>query len=241
MKVAVVGASGKTGTRVVEEALNRGHSVVAVCRDSSAGKLGEYVGRDSFETVTAPLISDAEMLTRALAGCDAVVAVLVTARQLKATYLVQSLVQAMSANGVNRIVFTAGEISVVPEEAETYTPRQRLMLLGYTPLAWFLGYSLGDMRRSSVIVRQQADWEWTIVRAPTLLDGPAVGYRLCRLSDITSAHAMSREDYAACLLDSLNEPDHHRRSLTVVSADATWRNPPALRSRDYRPLRTTDN
>jgi len=33
-------------------------------------------------------------------------------------------------------------------------------------------------------------------------------YRFCKISEITSAHALSREDYAACLLDSLENPEH---------------------------------
>ena len=35
---------------------------------------------------------------------------------------------------------------------------------------------------------------------------------------VTSAHVLSREDYAACMLDSLGNPEHHRRTLTVVAA-----------------------
>ena len=34
MKVAIIGASGKTGTKLVREALKRGYQVIAVCRDS---------------------------------------------------------------------------------------------------------------------------------------------------------------------------------------------------------------
>jgi putative NADH-flavin reductase len=219
VKVAIVGASGKTGASLVREALNRGREVVAVCRHSSAGKLNEFAGRHGFNAVTPNVVSDSEALTRALDGCDAVVAVLITVRQLKATDLVKSLARATAATRVKRLMFTAGEISVVREPGETYTLRQRLMLAYYTPLAWLLGYSLTDMRKASVALKQQTDWEWTIIRAPTLSDVPPVGYRFCRLSDITAAHVLSREDYAACLLDSIDVPDHHRRSLAVVAAE----------------------
>lgn len=78
-----------------------------------------------------------------------------------------------------------------------------------------------DMLEASELIRQQSGWEWTIVRAPTLRDIPPVGYRLCEISEITSAHSLSREDYAACLLDSLEKPEHHRRTLALVPADST--------------------
>ena len=55
------------------------------------------------------------------------------------------------------------------------------------------------------------------MRAPTLTEKPSVGYRFCRISEVNSKHDLPREDYAACLLDSLTEPEHRRRTLTVVS------------------------
>ena len=37
--------------------------------------------------------------------------------------------------------------------------------------------------------------------------------------EVTSKHVLSRADYAACLLDSLGNRDHHRRTLTVIPTD----------------------
>jgi putative NADH-flavin reductase len=223
MKVAIIGASGKTGTRLVRESLRRGHRVVAVCRDSSVAKLDEFSGSDGFALVTAPVVSDEGMLTKALAGCDAVVAVLISVRRLKATELVASLARATGATGVKRLVFTAGEVTAVREEGEAYTLRQRLIRAIAPPLTWLTPYSMTDMLKASVLVRQQAEWEWTVVRAPTLREAAAGGYRLCGIAEVTSRHALSREDYAACLLDSLGESAHHRRTLTVVPADPASR------------------
>lgn len=218
MKVAIIGASGKTGVELVRQTLERGYDAVGVCRDSSAGKLDRFTGRDGFTAMTAPVVSDETMLTRALAGCDAAVVVPISVRRLRATELVASLAKATAATGVRRLAFTAGEVTVAPEAGEIPTLRQRLMLPGFTIVTWFTPYSLSDMRKASALIKQQADWEWTIVRAPTLTDGPPVGYRFCRLSEVTSKHALSRGDYAACLVDCLAEPDHHRRTLTVMSA-----------------------
>ena len=118
-------------------------------------------------------------------------------------------------------MFTAGEATAVREEGEAYTLRQRLMLAVIPAISWFMPYSVTDMLKASVLIRQQSDWEWTIVRAPTLQEIPPVGYRLCEISEITSAHFLSREDYAACLLDSLWKPEHHWRTLAVVPDDSS--------------------
>jgi putative NADH-flavin reductase len=220
MKVAIIGASGKTGTKLVRESLKRRYQVVAVCRDSSAEKLGEFAGRDGFTVMTAPVVSDEVTLIEALAGCDAVVAVLIAVRRLKATELVTSLAKATAANGLKRLVFTAGEVTAVREAGEVYTLRQRFMLAVIPPITRLTPYSMTDMLKSSVMVRRRSDWEWTIVRAPTLRETPPVGYRFCKISEVTSKHVLSREDYAACLLDSLGNPEHYRRTLAVVPADS---------------------
>ncbi len=218
MKVAIVGASGKTGIVFVRQALERGYETVGVCRDSSVGKLDEFTSCNEFTAVSVPVVSNEHVLTQVLAGCDAVVAVPISVRRLKATELVAALAKATAANRIKRLVFTAGEVTVAPEADEIPTLRQRLMLPGFTFVTWFTPYSLSDMRKASALIKKQAEWEWTIVRAPTLIDAPPVGYRFCRLSEITSKHVLSREDYAACLLDCLTKPDHRRRMLTVVPA-----------------------
>ena len=216
MKVAIIGASGKTGFQLVRASLERGYAVAGVCRDASAEKLAEFHGREGFELVTAPAVPDREMLTRALAGCDAVVALLISVRQLKATALVTALAEAGAVHGVTRMVFTAGEVTAVAEPGEVYTLRQRLMLALLPSITQITPFSMADMLKASALVREQPGLEWTIVRAPTLRDTPAAGYRLCDVSEVRSSDVLSREDYAACLLDCIENPDYHRRTLTVA-------------------------
>lgn len=216
MKIAIIGASGKTGTTLVREALKRGHQVVAVCRTSSAERLRDVSDHEACTVIDAPVVSDVSVLTQALAGCDAVVAVLISVGQLKASDLVTSLAEATATNGVTRLVFTAGEITVTPEAHETFTLRQKIMLRVFSAISFFTPFSLTDMIRASVSIRQNPDWNWTIIRAPTLNDAAASGYRLSELHDVTSKHALSRQDYSACMLESLDNPGHHRRTLTVL-------------------------
>jgi NAD(P)-dependent dehydrogenase (short-subunit alcohol dehydrogenase family) len=73
-KVCIVGASGKLGQYMVQHALDRGYAVVGVCREESVGKLDAFKGRI---TVVPGATNDAEVIERAVAGCDAVLVVLV--------------------------------------------------------------------------------------------------------------------------------------------------------------------
>src|SRR5437588_12414390 len=74
MRVCIVGASGKLGQYMVQHALDRGYEVVGVCREQSVDKLEAYKGRI---TVIPGATNDAEVIKRALEGCDGVLVVLV--------------------------------------------------------------------------------------------------------------------------------------------------------------------
>jgi hypothetical protein len=182
------------------------------------GKLDAFASESAFTVIGAPVVSDEATLVRALAGCDAVVALLISTHDLKATDLVSSLVTSCAANEVRRLVFTASEVTAVLEEGEHHTLRQRLMLAVIPLLMRITPYSMADMLKASVLVTRQTDWDWTIVRAPSLRDTPPVGYRFGKVSEITSADTLSRTDYARCLLDSVGESAHHGRILAVKSA-----------------------
>ncbi|MFN7679171.1 MAG: SDR family oxidoreductase [Cyanobacteriota bacterium] len=67
-QLAVTGASGKTGWRVVREALDRGHQVRALLRPTSVAP----PGLEGAEIVRLDL-NDASALRRALQGCEALV------------------------------------------------------------------------------------------------------------------------------------------------------------------------
>jgi len=74
VRVCVVGASGKLGRYMVQHALDRGHDVVAVCRDQSVDKLAPFADRI---TIVPGPTNDPEVIAKAVAGCDGVLVVLV--------------------------------------------------------------------------------------------------------------------------------------------------------------------
>src|SRR5580765_6269778 len=74
MRVCIIGASGKLGRYMVVHALDRGYEVVGVCREESVGKLDAFKGRIN---VVPGATDDAEVIKRAVEGCDAVLVVLV--------------------------------------------------------------------------------------------------------------------------------------------------------------------
>ena len=74
MRVCIVGASGKLGRYMVQDALDHGYEVVGVCRERSVEKLDAFAGRIS---VVPGATNDRDVIERAVAGCDGVLVVLV--------------------------------------------------------------------------------------------------------------------------------------------------------------------
>jgi len=109
MKIAVVGATGRTGRQVVEQALARGDDVVALVRHPEA-----LSGRGPGMAVAAADVLDRTAVTDALAGVDAVVSTLGvgTSRQPTTVYSegIANILQAMDAHGITRLAV----ISAVP-------------------------------------------------------------------------------------------------------------------------------
>lgn len=179
--------------------------------------MNEFSDNKDFTLFSCPVISEESTLSEALVGCDAVIAILLSVQNLKATTLVQSLIKTTKMNNVNRVIFTAGEVTSIYEEGEKFTLRQNFLLMLGKFISLITYYSMIDMINSSALIKQNNEWNWTIIRAPTLHDKPVKGYQFCKISDISMKDSLSREDYASCLLDSIGNTNHYKRILTIIS------------------------
>ncbi len=107
--IAVTGASGKTGWRVVQEAIGRGHEVTALLRPASKQPEGLAGAR-----IVRLELGDQQQLAEALKGCDALV-IATGARPspdlfgpMKVDALaIRSQIQACREAGLNRVVLVS--------------------------------------------------------------------------------------------------------------------------------------
>ena len=202
MKIAVIGATGNVGSRIVEEALKRGHEVTAIARNPEklGGARPNLVPKEG--DVHAP-----DMLAKLLAGHDAAIS---------AVRFVDSepkkLIDAVKKSRVPRyiVVGGAGSLEVASGKALVDTPQ--------FPAAARPEASRG--RDFLSLLRAERDLDWTML-SPSALFAPGARTGKFRLGDdqlLTTADgksSVSMEDYAIALIDEVEKPQHSRRRFTV--------------------------
>src|SRR5512142_2485770 len=168
MKLAILGATGATGTTLTSQALAAGHEVTAVVRDPARLAVPAH---PRLRTVTADVMNPAS-ITPAIDGADAVLSA-VGPRGTGPTTVIQdsvrSIIEAMQKTGTRRLLEVSG--SVVADEGES--PYLRYLL---KPVArrTFLRHVCADMRRGEDQIRA-SNLDWTIIRPPALTSKPATG------------------------------------------------------------------
>ena len=205
MKLFLLGATGRTGKLVMEQALSRGHAVTAVMRPSSATR-STPASAGLHVAVADP--RNADMLAPALAGHDAVISCLGQRSRQDATLLRDSaaaMLTAMSRAGVRRYLVVS----------------QGLLFPSHNPVVVLLRAILRRHVVDSAAMEQRvaaSGVDWTIVRPPRLVNGsPAHGYRFEIANLPRRAWAMQYGDLAAFLLDAA-EKDQHRQTVVGVAS-----------------------
>jgi putative NADH-flavin reductase len=159
MKIAVIGAAGRTGRQVVGEALARGHGVIAVVR--APEKLG--LAHDGLAVARAD-VTDRGALAEAVQGADALISALGTGSSRDATTVYSSGVanelDAMRAHGIARLVVISAA-PVGPRAEQARFERRLAMPL----LERFFGGIYADMRRMEAILAD-SDCSWVSLRPP---------------------------------------------------------------------------
>jgi uncharacterized protein YbjT (DUF2867 family) len=201
MNLAVLGATGRTGRLVVEQALAAGHSVTALVR--SPEKL--TMGNPNLRLVTGQA-TDTSALTRALEGADAVISTLGGKGSVIADST-PAIVAAARQTGVSRVVV----LSSFAVERDRLGAMSRLL----SGLA--IGPVIKDHSAGEKVLRQ-SDLDWTIVYASVLTDGPASGSVavLPESAKRRMSEKISRADVAAWLVQAATGVQHSRRTVGIT-------------------------
>jgi putative NADH-flavin reductase len=201
MKIALIGATGNVGTRILAEALSRGHQVTGIARNVERLK-----GRNGVVPMQVDL-ADERRLAEAVRGHDAIV---VSVRYQNND--VRHALAAAKAAGVKRILFVGGAASL---EA---APGVRLLDTPGFPDA--IKVEAAPAAQALDRIREESSLEWTFLSPSIMLvPGERTGkFRIGGdqvLKDAKGESRISMEDLAVALLDELEHPQHIRKRFTV--------------------------
>lgn len=208
MRIAVYGATGMIGSRILRELSSRGHEVIAIARES--GKITAMPG----VTARSGDILDIEDVAANVKGCDSVVCAYspgVESPEEKLHNAFASLVQALDTERVKRLIAVGGAGSL------EVAPGVQLVDAPHFPAQW---KTIALAHRDAMQVLKNSDLDWTILSpSATIEPGERTGkFRLGKdnlLADDKGVSRISAEDYAIALVDELEHPRHIRERFTV--------------------------
>ena len=200
MHVAVIGASGGTGSAVVRQALSAGHTVTAVGRDSSSFPFDAH---ERLRTVRTDVF-DAGALEPVVKEADAVLSTLGPRGSGPSEVCrrgATALVAAMREAGVRRL-------AVVSASGAFHGPGDGFVTrtIAKPILQRVLRHPFEDTRAMEDVVRASG-LDWTLARPPRLLERPRTGrYRHAVDAFVPGGIQIGRADVADYLLRSLDDP-----------------------------------
>lgn len=212
MKVAIIGATGFVGRRVVDEALARGIQVTAIARQKK--ELPEHANL----TVALGDVADTAWLAGQLRGQDAVISAYNPGwgednLYEKTARGAQQILTAVEQAGVKRLLVVggAGSLEVAPGVELVDTPQ---FPENIRPGA----QAVRDLRNK---LRNESVLDWTYLSPAALLEpGKRIGqFRLGTTQLLMNGEApasISVEDLAVAIVDEIEKPQFIRAQFTAA-------------------------
>ena len=209
MKIALIGASGTVGQRILQEALTRGHQVAAIVRDPA-----RITQKDEKLCVVTGDLQNGESISKAVAGYDVVISAYGPSHGAENTMMAmaQKLIDAVKQAGVQRLLIVggAGSLEVAPGLQLVNSPN---FLEAWKPVALAHGEALEVYRK--------ADLDWTYF-SPAAMFQPGERTGAFRIGtdqlvvDEKGESRISTEDYAVAMLDEVEKPRFIRKRFTIA-------------------------
>lgn len=199
--IAIIGATGRAGSQLLEEALRRGHSVTAIARNTA--KIGQRAG-----VVTREVdVADSAALQAAVAGHD----VVLSAAHFS-TIPASAIIDPVKKAGVKRLLVVGGAGSLLLPGGSKVIDSP-----GF-PEEYEAEASAGGVYLDTLRKEQELDWTFLSPSAE-FVEGERTGhFRLGQDDLLVSAEGrswISFADYAIAMLDEVEKPAHRRQRFTV--------------------------
>lgn len=203
MRLAIFGATGRTGRVVVEHALQLGHEVTALTRDPT-----RISPRSRLRVVDGD-VRDPAAVAATLKDADAIVSALGRRRRGPdvCTEGIRTVLSAAADNGTRRLILLSN-YGVADSRHRT----------AYVTVSWLLQRAVLRDKEQMEALLQDSDTDWTVVRAPVLTNGPRTGaYRTGTDLRLSFTAKVSRTDIAEFMLTELHDNTYLRQTVAITS------------------------
>ena len=200
MKIAIMGATGNAGQRLVTEATSRGHQVTGISRSAD-----QQAPRDNVTWVKAD-IDDVDDMASKIAGHDAVI----LSMQFKSLNF--DNVFAVASKAKARLLVVGGAASLKNADG--------VVLLDTPGFPDFIKVEASPAQDFLNRLKAGPDFEWTFL-SPAMMFGPGERTGTFRLGDDTLLTAedgkssISYEDFAIAMIDEIEKPANINKRFTV--------------------------
>ncbi|KGE16589.1 NAD(P)-dependent oxidoreductase [Paenibacillus wynnii] len=209
MKIAVIGASGKAGSRIVQEALDRGHEVTSIVRSSSkvTNPNANVLEKDVF-ALTSEDLKGFDVVVNAFAAPMGEEHLHVDAGNI--------LIEALRNLPGTRLIVVGGAGSLYVDEAKT------LKVIDTPGFPDFVKPTASNQAKNLEILQGTDVLSWTFVSpSATFALGERTGSYIKGkdhlLVNSKGESYVSYEDYAVAIVDEMEKPEHIRERFTVAS------------------------
>ena len=200
MKLFVIGATGRTGREVVEQALARGHQVTAFVRSPGGIKL-----KNERITVIKGNAMDEDQLADAMQNHDAVVSTLGPREVFKPTSMLHD-----SAFAITRAMQRAVIKRLVVLSAAAHFPGIANRIAGL-----IMRNHMRDSLAMEEVV-QGNGLDWTIARPPRLTQENYLTYRSREGAAPRMSFSFARKALAAFMLDAIEQQKHFQKIVGIA-------------------------
>lgn len=205
MKVVLIGATGRSGIRILRELQSRGHDVTAVARHIDGLPAGVQTVQDDLRTV--------DQIARVVQWADAVISAYMPPQDDtdQLAEVTQRLIAAVRKAGNPRLLVVGGAASL------EVAPGVTLLASGHLPKEWL---AIATSHAKALEILRESDIDWTYFSPAALFEpGERTGkFRLGTndlLVDDKGQSRISMEDYAIAMVDELEKPTHVRARFTI--------------------------
>ena len=200
-KIAIIGATGRAGSQLLEEALRRGHTVTAIARNT-----GAIAARPGLTVKQADAL-DAAALQQAISGSD----VVISAAHF-ATLPAAAVLGPVKHAGVKRLLVVGGAGSLLLPGGGRVIDSE-----GF-PAEYKAEASAGAVFLDTLRQEKTLDWTFLSPSAEFVETERTGTFRLGQDDLLVSSEGrswISFADFAIALIDEVETPKHSRQRFTV--------------------------